>query len=278
MSKPKVIATLLVRDEQDIVLNCIEHHLKHGVDGFIITDNMSRDATGEICRKHPACLHYKVEHDPRFSNRARWVTQMARYAVNLGADWILNLDADEFWYGADKLGDLPADVNEVVIRKKRLHILTQDVEYGAFSRHFTPYCIPPDPRRANKGKTMHRAHKLITVHYGNHRVKGPWGSQGVITDRALPDFFFHHYSDRSYRRWTLKCRNAGAKVGGRLLNLARHWDRAWHAHLNHETKQAYARKIYTQAQLDAGLAAGKIERFVPTDELPLDELKQRSGF
>ena len=41
----KIVMTLLVRDEQDIIRENIEFHLSQGVDFFIVTDNRSVDMT-----------------------------------------------------------------------------------------------------------------------------------------------------------------------------------------------------------------------------------------
>ena len=37
----KIVMTLLVRDEQDIIRENIEFHLSQGIDYFIATDNIS---------------------------------------------------------------------------------------------------------------------------------------------------------------------------------------------------------------------------------------------
>ena len=41
----KLVMTLLVRDEQDIVRENLDFHLAQGVDQVIVTDNGSEDAT-----------------------------------------------------------------------------------------------------------------------------------------------------------------------------------------------------------------------------------------
>ena len=92
--------TLLVRDEADIVSANIEFHLARGVDFVIATDNLSVDGTTDILRAYEqrGVLHYIRQTDDDYAQH-RWVTDMARLArAKFGADWVINNDADEFWY------------------------------------------------------------------------------------------------------------------------------------------------------------------------------------
>lgn len=95
----KLVMTLMVRDEADVISAMIDHHLAQGIDTIIVTDNGSVDGTLEIIqgylgggqvRLHQDPLHHKQQHST--------VTGMAREAfAEFGADWVLNADADEFW-------------------------------------------------------------------------------------------------------------------------------------------------------------------------------------
>ena len=46
----KLVLTLLVRDEADIVESCIRYHLERGVDLVLATDHRSVDGTTDILR------------------------------------------------------------------------------------------------------------------------------------------------------------------------------------------------------------------------------------
>ncbi len=96
----KLVMTLLVRDEEDIIRDNIEFHLAQGVDFIIAMDNISEDQTTEILREYESkgVLHYVYEGTDTL-NQHEWVTRMARKAYNdFGADWVINNDADEFWW------------------------------------------------------------------------------------------------------------------------------------------------------------------------------------
>lgn len=59
----KLIMTLLVRDEEDILAHNIEYHLGNGVDFVIATDNLSTDRTRDILEefRRAGQLHYIYE-------------------------------------------------------------------------------------------------------------------------------------------------------------------------------------------------------------------------
>ena len=50
----KLVMTLLLRDEEDIVRENLDFHLAQGVDRVIVTDNGSEDGTVEILREYEA--------------------------------------------------------------------------------------------------------------------------------------------------------------------------------------------------------------------------------
>jgi hypothetical protein len=90
----KLVMTLLVRDEADIVAANIDFHLARGVDFIIAMDNLSADATAEILRRYErdGVLHYIHQTEDDYSQH-RWVTDMARLAcTEFAADWMINND------------------------------------------------------------------------------------------------------------------------------------------------------------------------------------------
>jgi glycosyltransferase involved in cell wall biosynthesis len=86
------------RNEADIIRTNVLHHLSQGIDRFLILDNGSTDGTtdllAELARGFPVEWRRHVGH---FRQR-ELLTRLAREAFVRGADWVISVDADEFWY------------------------------------------------------------------------------------------------------------------------------------------------------------------------------------
>lgn len=99
----RIIGTLMVRDEVDIVAAMVEHHLDQGIDTLIVTDNASVDGTREVLESYAETGLVELHEDTEHRKQQRdVVTRMARRArTRFRADWVLNLDADEFLVAQD---------------------------------------------------------------------------------------------------------------------------------------------------------------------------------
>jgi len=92
-------AVMIVRNEVDILALNVLHHLSMGVDRFLIVDNGSTDGTravlGLLARDGP--IRWTIDSGP--ARQSQLLTELAREAYLGGADWVLPIDADEFWWG-----------------------------------------------------------------------------------------------------------------------------------------------------------------------------------
>ena len=78
--------------------------------GFIVTDNNSTDHTPDILRKYKELGWIKeIIQEPATDYRQKkWVDRMVWCAKTVfHADWVINADADEFWYAPS--GNLKVD-------------------------------------------------------------------------------------------------------------------------------------------------------------------------
>ncbi len=87
-----------MRDEVDIIEANIRTHAKLGGDGFVVMDNNSSDGTREILENLKREYEIYIIDEKGDYRQARWMRRLARVAKReLGADWVINNDADEFW-------------------------------------------------------------------------------------------------------------------------------------------------------------------------------------
>jgi glycosyltransferase involved in cell wall biosynthesis len=233
----KLVMTLLVRDEQDIIAEHLDFHLAQGVDEVIVTDNGSVDATLEILRSYEERGTARIILEPSDDySQGRWVTRMARMAADGGADWVINSDADEFWWPrsgslSSTFEHLDGGIGAVVARR------TNFVPQPEDDRPFWERMVVRERESLNPvGKPLppklaHRAHPEITVVQGNHRVQGP--DLGERLDDGAVEIL--HFPMRSYAQFENKIVKGGQayarnrelpeKVGRTWRRLYEVWER-----------------------------------------------------
>lgn len=250
-----LIATLMVRDEADIIASNLEHHIAHGVDAFIVTDHLSVDGTADIVQSYPQVVKYIYEDNPGYY-QGQYVTRMAHLAAEMGADWIVHLDADEFWRGFQILDNVPKGVS-VVYSGTNLNPALSD---GSTCRDFLPYDFYDKESfsfdlypyfRLSKYKPMkgvkiaHRPSSSCVIAQGNHDIDNIAGERGFTTCLQMD-----HYPVRSYSHFVRKVKNGGesyTKTQGLSPNVGHHW-KAWYQDMqflqlrNSYLKQALCKK------------------------------------
>jgi glycosyltransferase involved in cell wall biosynthesis len=88
---------MLVRDEADILAVNLRHHLRV-VDQLFVIDNGSSDETPAILRRfarRSPQLRWTTDAGPY--HQSKLLTQLAHDARAAGAEWVVSIDADEFW-------------------------------------------------------------------------------------------------------------------------------------------------------------------------------------
>jgi glycosyltransferase involved in cell wall biosynthesis len=252
----KLVMTLLVRDEQDIIAEHLDYHLAQGVDEVIVTDNGSEDATLDILREYESRGVARIILEPSDDySQGKWVTRMARMAASeLGADWVINSDADEFWWPrsgtlASTFEGLGAEVGVVVAR--RTNFVPQPEDTRAFWDRMTvrereslnPVGKPLPPKLA------HRAHPEIEVVQGNHRVRGP--DLGERLDDDTVEIL--HFPMRSYAQFENKIVKGGqAYARNRELpeKVGRTWRRLYEVWQRGELPEHYAESVVSDSSRD----------------------------
>lgn len=183
--RAKIVATILAKDEEDIIAQNIEHHLEQGVWKIVFTDNNSSDRTREIVSKYPEVAEI-IDEPGDDHNQSEWVTRMAQVACKLNPDWIVHLDADEFWGGLMRLSDMKSPV--VGCESEYLHLP------GELSEYYLDFDHLAIPQGCKVG---HRPDPTFVITHGNHGVVGQ-------TSEFTKKIWRHHYPIRSLEQWGRK--------------------------------------------------------------------------
>jgi hypothetical protein len=178
----KLALTLLAKNEADVIDANVAYHLQAGVDFIVATDNGSDDGTTEILERYERAGVLSLIREPSSTfSQGEWVTRMARLAAEKGADWVINADADEFWW--PRGADLKEALERLPQRYGVVHGLWRPfVPRPDDGEHFAERLTfrlsmqaaindPTNPFRPAR-KATHRAHAHIRVRDGNHDVEG----------------------------------------------------------------------------------------------------------
>ena len=182
IEKPRLIMTLLVKNEADKLEQNLLFHHEMGVDGFIVTDNNSSDSTPDILRryKEKGWVLDIIDEPSTGYEQKLWVDRMVMMAIKKHrADWVINADADELWFAPS--GCLKTELSECRnrIMKCQSHCMMpeEDMPFTEWTQRVEPvdtlqqYDLSPysifQPQR---GKVAHRATGYLHIAMGNHKV------------------------------------------------------------------------------------------------------------
>jgi hypothetical protein len=159
-----------VRDEADIIEANLRYHRAQGVDFFVIVDTGSVDGTIEILERYESAGIVRLErtvggiHDMKSGGEE----EITRIAGEMGADWVIHNDADEFWWpAATNLKEALAEVPESfgMVLAPRTEFVSRPGD-GAFAERMTVR----EARFRRPAKSAHRASSTISLR-GPHPVE-----------------------------------------------------------------------------------------------------------
>lgn len=243
-STPRLIMTLLVKNEEDMLEENLIFHKAMGVDGFIITDNNSSDRTPEIIRKYKekGWIVEAIEEKATDYQQKKWVDRMIWKAKSVHkADWVINADADEIWYAPS--GDLKTE-----LVSSRANVLTCEMKcvYPEEGKPFWQWGqtveVVNDLERYNLSryslfarqnkKVIHRTAGYIQISMGNHKVT-------MFPKKvAKSNIRIYHYNIRGKKPFLEKMINGGKQLE---QNPKKHGGRHWR----------YFYKLYKEGLLEA---------------------------
>ncbi|MGV8896780.1 MAG: glycosyltransferase family 2 protein [Rhodoglobus sp.] len=215
----KIVMTLMIRDEADIIQAMLEHHAAQGISTFVITDNGSTDGTvkliEEFAEHHDVDLRHDAEHRKQ---QGATVTRMARDAYSLhGADWVINADSDEFWLPVDRSRTLAEVVAEIPPSIQSFPVPVTDMtgepaEMGTGISRLIYRDLRPVANLNDAGIFAHSTPNVL--HVGNPDVEVVQGNHFVNMEVGeLPDprlgIEVLHFPWRSWAQFRRKVENAG---------------------------------------------------------------------
>lgn len=208
----KTFAVSMVKNEIDVITDTVLHTLGQ-VDHMIVSDNLSTDGTREeldrLSKMH-SNLTVINDPDPAY-HQSEKTTALANMAANMGATYILVVDADEYW--ASLSG------------QKIKHVLDQvgGTLFPAQMFDFVPTAMDDDGkdifhkiqwRRREPGpmeKVAFKWSKGTVVEMGAHSISRKNVSWEQVREHVL---YCRHYPYRSADQFVNK-----AVQGGRALEL-----------------------------------------------------------
>jgi hypothetical protein len=256
----KIVMTVAVRNEADIIEEHFRYHLAAGVDFIVATEHRCDDGTTEILERYEreGRLHLIRETGEAFL-QTEWVTRMARLAATrFDADWVINADADEFWWPhTGTLREVFAAVPPgygAVRGIWRHFVLRPDADVPFYERMVvrrTPAHDPVDPYCAN-AKVAHRASGGVRVARGNHDVEGA----GLALMREWVPLEVFHFPIRSHRHLREKYSrtHAGHRLAGTDL-VPKHIAKIADS-LEHDPEGLYRQLLVDDTALERGRATG----------------------
>lgn len=258
----RLIMTLLVRNEIDVIEGNIRFHLDHGVDFIVATDNGSSDGTTEVLEEYARMGVLHLIHEPsRVFRQQQWVNNMGELACqHFSADMIFHSDADELWHPSSgslklelalkqQLDVLSVPVRNMLLSNKNgAERFPHDVAYEVNNpiskpvrkvmdevvwRSFFLYRYP--------NKVLYRTYNgYIKVVQGNHDVipDNPWQE---FARQESSDVEVLHFPIRGLEQFRQKIINNGEGLENLDLHIGSDSIHAWHV------KRWYA--LYKQGRL-----------------------------
>lgn len=259
----RIVLTLLVRDEADVVEANLAHHLALGVDHVIVTDHRSSDGTTEILERFAGDGRLTlIREESEELRQSDWVTRMARLAATEhGADWVVNGDADELWWPRDGplrdvLAAVPARFG--ALRGLWRNFVPRPEDGRPFHERMTirrrPASDLTDPFHAQV-KVVHRAHPDVVVTQGNHDALG---APLRLIREWLP-FEVLHFPIRTAeqaRRKFRVARDAGLASPG--TSVPQHTEAAVRTMDAEGDQSFYDRLLVDDTAVERGLASGDL--------------------
>jgi Glycosyl transferase family 2 len=216
----KLVMTLRVRDEADVLDEQLSFHLNAGVDFVVAIDHCSEDGSIDILERYArdGRLHLLREEQGPMDEGA-WATRLARLAVDeFGADWVIAADADEFYLPrGESLKDVLAAIPERygVVRALLRQFPPRPDDNQLFAERMTARVSPTAP--INDPTNLFRPN-LKSIHRGEPNVTVSAGAHTLLKSRLVPMRGWYpvellHFPIRSFEQFDRKYEHLRSSLG-----------------------------------------------------------------
>lgn len=278
--KYKLIMTLLVRDEKDIIEKNIDFHLKQGVDFIVATDNGSVDGTLEVLKEYEKKgTLFLIEEPQQDYSQAEWVNRMGRLACEkYNADIVFHCDADEFW--CSKSGNLKNEIN----KKDNVDVLRVDLANVLLEEKNGQENFPADNKWAvvkpyetknleedSRGRSLYLLKYPPKVIYKTDKgyIDVTQGNHDIVAKERLTiddsgDIIIYHFPIRSKNHFFQKIKNGGSayeanKKFGKEVGF--HWRRWFDSYKNGKLEEEYKKLVLNKIKATNLENDGVVEKF-----------------
>jgi len=273
----RIVLTLLVRNEIDIIRTHLDYHLSLDIDHIIITDNLSDDGTEVVLREYASRERITLleEHDDTY-DQSIWVTKMAHIAQSvLKADWVIHGDCDEFFVTyqgrslRSLLGGFSATIDFLNIDRFDFVPLRDEEQWSpelmkykkAVSTNIFGNRLPP--------KIIHRNIPRVVVDQGNHNISFPTN----LISLDCQEIVIYHYPVRSFQQFESKIRLGGRAYNNNVVlheNVGSTWRYLYEIYKKGELREAYNALSVEISEISQKVESGELIE----DNILMDKLRE----
>lgn len=278
----KIVAHLGVLDEVDLIARVVDHLFRIGVDQIIAFDMGSADGTLEVLQSYRGAhlaLHRLNPWTPWNELHARTVHEIQ----GTNADWILLLDADEFWLPAT--GSLRAclagAVHDVAVVDRFNVVLTDDgpampdplvpENYDRiylhtrrledFRQHLEDHPETPWITGVPVPKVIARREFIGSVGMGGHDVLSVQSESGSRARAA--DLIVAHFPFSTLDRFRKRVANISEffELNPDYFEGSQgwHWRRLYELHRGGKLREEFERQVVERGRLDELIEEGSVQ-------------------